>query len=574
MALHKVHCSRCGKVMDASQLAFDFGDLINVALEKMKNRHFGASEEWFDLTGLNLCLYLTLEDLINEYGFARTSEDTYKGTFIFTTDKLGEQLIKIAHTPQTTINVLANNIGIEYENLTYFMAKSKETDLDELAEKIQEVAYRVKNNKGTRIVSFDVIVKMQNDDQGNTFANKLEVKFDDKKTKNISKFICKGKDGFPCGKELYGHSGRYKEIIIGLAGTARVGKTAYLAALLASIMREGDGVDCLGYDQDVLINIAYSGDGWKAFKADLLEPYVYGKKINKTPVIRDTSADNKEAVPLFSMTFKINNGKNYIFTFIDMPGEVYDDAIGDESGADFITAQREIIKSADMIWLCIAPSQIAKKHIVATADQVNINIMEAFANIEKTMQAIQMTRKIPTAVLITRSDEATEEYGIFNPGFNLFISSNYPMQYLNKKNIHSPWINDKGELFYDNMRWFIEKSYNYLNLTPAIPATIENIFGNFTPLAVASYGFSVDNPFADKDNNSNLPTPSMIEGPFLWTLAVLGIIPVYKEELVLKQRKKMFGLKIETYQELENVLVKAEDNHKIFYYPNQVKDRR
>lgn len=200
--------------------------------------------------------------------------------------------------------------------------------------------------------------------------------------------------------------------------------------------------------------------------------------------------------------------------------------------------------------------------------------MEAFANIEKTMQAIQMTKKIPTAVLITRSDEATEEYGIFNPGFNPFISSNYPIQYLKQKNIQSPWVNDKGELFYDNMRWFIERSFNYLNLTPAIPATIENIFGSFTPLAVASYGFSVDNPFADKDNNSNLPTPSMIEGPFLWTLAVLGIIPVYKEELVLKQRKKMFGLKIETYQELENVLVKAEENHKIFYYPNQVKDRR
>lgn len=571
MAFHKVHCPRCGRVMAANELAFDFGKLVNIALEKMKNRHFGASDEWFDLTGLNLCLYLTLEDLVNEYGFATTSEGTYKGTFHFTTDKLGEQLVKIADTPRTSIDILASTIGLEYEKLTYFMAKSREIDQDELAEKIQEIAYRVKNNKGATIVSFDVIVKMETDDQGNSFANKLEVKFDDGKTRNISKFVCKGKKGYPCGKELYGHAGRYKEIIIGLAGTATVGKTAYLAALLASIMREGNGVENLGYDQDVLINIAYSGDGWKAFKADLLEPYIYGKKITKTPVLRDTSSDNKEAIPLFSLTFRVNNRTNYIFTFIDMPGEVYDSGLESEDGADFVTAQREIIRSADMIWLCIAPSQIAQRQIVATADQVNVNIMEAFANIEKTMQAIQMNKKIPTAVLITRSDEATEDYGIFNPGFNPFASSSRPMKYLEEKTVHSPWVNERGALFYNNMKWFIEKSYKYLNISPAIPATIENIFGNFTPLAVASYGFSVDNPFADRANGSDFPNPSMIEAPFLWTLAVLGIIPVYNEELVTKERKKMFGLISETYQELDNVLVKPEEKFKIFYYPRQVK---
>ena len=571
MAFHVVHCPLCGHVMSANELAFDFGKLINIALEKMKNRHFGASEEWFDLTGIKLCLYLTLEDLVKEYGFTKVSDHTYQGKFIFTTDDLGKQLVKIANSDKASIDILSLTTDtIEYENLTHFMAKSKDEDLDELAEKIQEIAYRIKNNRGVMIVNFDVVVKMQEDDQGNLFANKLEVTFEDKKTKNISKFVCKGKDGFPCGKELYGHAGRYQEIIIGLAGTARVGKTAYLAGLLASIMKEGNGIESLGFDQDVLINIAYSGEGWRTFKADLLEPYIFGKKIAKTPVLRDTSSNNKEAVPLFSLTFRVNNRRNYIFTFIDMPGEVYDDAIDNETGADYVSAQREIIKSADMIWLCIAPSQIAKKHIVATADQVNINIMEAFANIEKTMQAISMTRKIPTVVLITRSDEATEEYGIFNPGFNPFASKNNPMQYLEDKTNKTPWVNEKGELFYDNMKWFIEKSYRYLNLTPAIPATIENIFGPFTPLAVASYGFSVDNPLADKASGSNLPTPSMIEGPFLWTLATLGIIPVYKEEMVVKERKKLFGLVSETYQELENVIVKKEDLDKIFYYPFQV----
>lgn len=63
MAFHKVHCPRCGRIMHANELAFDIGKIINVALEEAKKRVFGATEEWFDLTQLNLCLYLTLEDL-------------------------------------------------------------------------------------------------------------------------------------------------------------------------------------------------------------------------------------------------------------------------------------------------------------------------------------------------------------------------------------------------------------------------------------------------------------------------------------------------------------------------------
>ena len=97
MAFHVVHCPVCGKVMGANELAFDFGELINIALEKMKNRHFGSSEEWFDLTKLRLCLYLTLENLVKDYGFKQSSDNSYRGKFVFTTDNLGKQLVKIAN---------------------------------------------------------------------------------------------------------------------------------------------------------------------------------------------------------------------------------------------------------------------------------------------------------------------------------------------------------------------------------------------------------------------------------------------------------------------------------------------
>lgn len=562
MAFHKVHCPRCGRVMDASELAFDFGSLLNMALEKMSRRHFGASIEWYDLTGLNLCLYLTLQDLIDEYDFQVASQNTYQGRFIFTSEKLQQQLLKLANNPQTNIDILAGNIGIEYENLTKFMATSREVDIDELAEKIQEIANRVKTNMNTIIAYFDVTVIMDKDDMGNSFANKLEVTFDDGSKKTISKFICKGKDGRPCGKELYGHAGKFKEIVIGLAGTARVGKTAYLASLLASIMREGNGYESLGYDQDVITTLAYAGEGWSNFKQTLLTPYVTGKKIEKTPVIRETS-ENKEAIPMFSLTFRINSShRNFIFTFVDMPGEIYDG--GD---ADFVAEQREIIRSANMIWLCISPAQIDPMHAAATADPVNTNIMEVLANIETTMQAIKMERKIPAVVLITRSDEALESYDLFHSQFNPFTSATNPMHYLSEKNEKTPWVNEKGALFYNNMKWFIQKSYNYLNSSKGIVAQIGNIFSSFTPFAVASYGYDLDNPLINRNNESGLPIPSMIEGPFLWTLAYLGIIPSYIEKMITKERDKFFGFKKETYQELANVKIDGYTRNELFYYP-------
>ena len=71
-----------------------------------------------------------------------------------------------------------------------------------------------------------------------------------------------------------------------------------------------------------------------------------------------------------------------------------------------------------------------------------------------------------------------------------------------------------------------------------------------------------------KESN-NIPTPSMIEAPFLWTLGVLGLIPVYKEEWVTYTRK--LGIwpfkKEEEYQVLENLPVNTKtDGKKIFYY--------
>ena len=567
MAYHKVHCPRCGRTMMADELAFDFGEIINVALQKAKERTFGSTEEWYGLTQLNLRLYLTLNDLISEYGFTVDTDGTYKGRFELTTKKLGEHLVKLAASADTnmSVGILASGTDrVEYEKLTRFMAKSGDEDIHELAEKIQDLANQILRNPNAAIASFHVTVNMQRDDRNQNFANRLLVKFDDGDSRNITRFVCKGDEGKACGKVLYGHAGQFEEIIIGLAGTARVGKTAYLASLLACIMRQGNNIETLGNEQSVVTNLAYADEAYERFKKDLLDPYVNCEKIKKTENIFDKVGDT-EAISLFSLTFSINNKNKYIFTFIDMPGEVYDDGI---DGANEVINNRQIITDASMIWLCVAPAQVAGGAVIAGGDQVNTDLGKAFANLERTMAAINKSRLIPTAVLLTCSDLVDEKYGLFNSNFNPFAGNNNPIQELGEKTTNSPWITQDGKLYYSNMEWFVSKVFEYLKTNQSLPTTIENIFGKFTPFAVASYGKAIDNPYAMQAFN-NMPTPSMIEAPFLWTLAVLGLVPVYKEELQTYER--MEGIwpfrKAVEYQVLENLPVDVKTNsEKIFYY--------
>lgn len=561
MAFHKVHCPRCGRVISADQLAFDFGDIINDALEKLNKRIFGRDTTWYDLIGFRLCLYLTLDDLISDYGFTQGGEGIYRGTFHFTTDHLIKHILKIANWPGTKIeDLISNDDHVAFGNLTNYMSiSSGDFDRNELRDNIQMILTRANSAPQATIVKFDVEVYMATDDHGQRFANRLLVIFDDGERKIINKFVCQGDEGRPCGKTLYGQSGLYHEIVIGLAGTARVGKTAYLASIIASLMRKGDGIRSLGHPQNVLTYLAFTGEGWDTFNHDLLKPYMEGRLIPKTAVIKEETTDSKETIPMFSLTFQIKTGqktRNIIFTFVDMPGEVYD------GQADFVM-ERRIIQSASMIWFCIAPSQVEQREVVAAADQVNINLMNAFTNIRQTMEAISMIKKIPAVVLITRSDEVANHYRLFNASFNPYASSQNPMKYFDEKNEKTPWLDENGTLYYDHMKWFIERSANYLDENNnAISATIQDIFGYFTPFAVASYGFDADNPYADE--RDNFPNPSMIEGPFLWTLAYLGILPCCLEDKEIRHKKQMLFFDQE-YEVDVHRKITAKTREQIFY---------
>lgn len=583
MAFHKVHCPRCGREMMANELAFDFGEIINIALEKAKNRTFGATEEWYELKKYNLCLYLTLDDLVNDYGVKEESERSYRGFYKFTVDHLLKQIVKLADSndPEFNIDRIINDSNIiEFNALTKAMAKNSDENFSDLAKDIQGLANKVKksmgsDNKGSTVIaSFMVEVIMQEDDQGNLFANRLLVEFDDHDKKNITRFVCKGNKGEPCGKILYGQAGQYKEIIIGMAGTARVGKTAYLASLLACILRKGNYNKRLGHEQRVIRNIAYIDKAYDDFERDLLDPYVKSDKIKKTPNIFDGADKGTAAVSLFSMTFAINGGKSYIFTFIDMPGEVYDKDgnvtaadSGQKLGLDIIENKRRIIKSADVIWTCISTEQVLGM-VMPGPEQVTDDWDQAIMNLGNTMRAIDCDGRVPQAVLVTKSDFAEERFGLFHKDFNPFAGPNNPIKSFEEKDEKTPWVSMNGQLYFSNMEWFIKKTLDFIKTQPGMADSIYTYLGKFTPFAVASYGRNIDKILDVVDEEEGLPEPSMIEGPFLWTLGVLGLIDVLEETVKTKKRTEGFlfftRTVAETVHELEKV--KVEDSDKLYYY--------
>lgn len=290
-----------------------------------------------------------------------------------------------------------------------------------------------------------------------------------------------------------------------------------------------------------------------------------------TQYIFDKVGDS-EAISLFSMTFSIKHSegrrKSYIFTFVDMPGEIFDD----KDGADALNNNRQIISEANAIWFCLSPAQIEGRALTADAAQVNTAVGQAFHNIRRTANAINGIKNIPTAVLITCSDQINEEYGLFDTEFDPFNAEEPENCVGIERNRRTPWVSKKGKVCYNNMQWFIKNAYNYIKQKggAGMPENIYSIFGDFTPFAVASYGKDIGDELLNNIRDQ-IPEPSMVEAPFLWTLAALNILPVYEEQLTEREEEQRYGFlrlgrRRITVQEMKSVKLEGENLNDIYYY--------
>lgn len=532
MSHYLAHCTKCGEVTNADRLAFDFGELINKAILKAASRQFGADNKWEPLVGLDFRLYYTCRDLEQIYKL-RGGESC---KFIFTVKQLRFQIQRFAKVQFGSL-VGKDTDTIEYNNLIQRVKfrdqYGKDVDVQELASKIKEVVDLCSKQKSPDeneiIAQFNVRIVMIDDDCGNKFAKKLEIEYEDGIYQNVTSNVCPN-----CGKKFYPEVGRYEEIIIAMAGSARVGKTAYLAALVYNLIEKKNGVASV---------IEAKNEDWEFFRSVILEKFRNGEKIDKTAF-----EGGGETIPLFSIQIKVFD-KNYIFTFIDMPGEAFDNPEETEgdAGINFIINERRIIKYAQMIWFCVAPEQIdadiAKMRKITNLQQdaVNTKTAQVMANIRSTMQAVNMDRRMNAAVLVTMSDQIFGDdapEGLFAPSVN--VCEEYIV---------------KGCLDYQKTSEFCELSKGYLEHAVDIVNTINDIFRGYSVFAVAAYGQNLPNANQEEMELLNLigqndaalngrggitPIPSMVELPFLWTLATLGKISEVEQVPKYETRRRFF----------------------------------
>ena len=146
------------------------------------------------------------------------------------------------------------------------------------------------------------------DDSGNEFENMLTVTYFDGETESFQHMVCPN-----CGEAFYMDAGQYEEKVIVMLGSSRVGKTAYLAALVEKLMPMYGASEF----EDKIAIINSKDRKFEDFKKNILNTYRRNYKIIKTDMTAET-------VPLFSLKIKIEESKKYvILTFVDLPGEVF-----------------------------------------------------------------------------------------------------------------------------------------------------------------------------------------------------------------------------------------------------------
>lgn len=548
---YECHCSGCGTVTTADLLAFDFGPLISAAVNITAQRAFGKSEKWLPLEALDMGFYFTWRKLQQQFHLIQGKEIP----FVFTVRDLKEHLRECAQV--TSFDEL---LAIQdprdsriYGIMTGRILPPREAgkkvtresvDYDDLAAKIKQVVFlcskRLTPDENEVIAQFNVRVNIVLDDRGHPFPKSLDVQYEDGTWEAVVNNVCPR-----CGKSFYEAVGLHQEIIIGMAGSARVGKTAYLAALYNQINQYPGG----------LMTVMPSNDpDWRYFEERIINKYRNVEKIDKTHLEGDA-----ETIPLFSLEIKIL-GRSYIFTFIDMPGEAYSEpeeqdaeqgrgyrrSGGMDKGRRLILNDRRIIQYASMIWCCIDPQQIdaeVKRIQVAMSneanalDMVDTDLMRVLANVRKTMAAVCSQGKKNAAVLITKADT--------------ILNQDRQMLFRPNERVMERYITPSGCLNFQAAKEFTGRSYAYLKRQGKIAETMKEMFARFTAFAVAAYGSPVPSEeamgwygalkgdgFDDDDYRPRELMPSMIELPFLWTLATLGIIGAEKTVPEYRQVKK------------------------------------
>ena len=523
---YKVHCTQCGNSVDADKMAFQIDLMIGTYIQKMKNIKSDdeKSKDWYMkaddiLSEIRLGLYLPYYKLcaggllqeerlkISGMDVLHLMEERYEMTLV-RNDKDIEPEADDGETQETedadqktgypeAVKKLADRLIFSAAGINRAAKRERTNELLDLLNSVkQEVLLECR---------FEVCKRK--DDRGEEYISGCKVTYPDGRTVSYLHMVCPH-----CGRKFHIEAGRGREYVVVMLGSSRVGKTAYLAALVDAI-KPGYGKKQVDFLEMQVI----TDDDYSRFERDVLEVYRRGEKVKKTP-------EEKHAVPLFPMCFKIGN-RLVTFLFVDMPGEAYvprgeeEETTGEASGS-FILNDRRICQSADAFWFCVAPVQIdnnlrADNEQNDREDQIELNFNGVLGNIRNIVQMLGGEKAaIPTAVMVTMSDKIDRNYALYEPQ-------------------EQPLCVEKEKMWLETDRLEANAEHVMEYLTGGhvrhLDNDIKQLFSFYNYFAVAAYGRQIK-----EGEQAEAPRPYGILLPFLWTVAALKLLPVKRLEITEK----------------------------------------
>lgn len=514
---YEVHCTNCGEVISADRMAIDLDELIHdylkIQIEDSGNEELRTVLE--DWSYLRLGMYLSPYEMVQKNFLDEGKRLIIKASDIlkFIGEKYSRNKFQL-HVNDSGRLELPDDIRREL-TLKLPLYNTKDVDREEKSRRVQEAVEFLANSPDVLFLECICEFRKSLDDRGKEYIDQVLVTKVNGEKKQYQHMVCP-----KCGEQFYAHAGQHEERVIVMLGSSRVGKTAYLAALVDTVNRslKNTGITVTGgLDQR-----------YEAFINNILNDYRAGRKITKT----EADVDDKSTVPLLSLQVRIGE-RIIIFTLVDMPGEVFvprseaEQMMGEADGY-FIVNRRMICKSASAFWFCVDPVQIdTRLEMINTGrentDRVSVDIDNVLQNVDNMLYLMGANMKDkPAAIILTKSDLLSGEGPLSQRGIEWRDYHLYSRQETNEPYLYlrdgSLYINSFQQIV-DYVKAYIYNDYNDGGVKETFEIRINNMFTHKNFFSVAAYGREADEKSADR-------APYGVVLPFLWTLACMGYLPV------------------------------------------------
>lgn len=473
---NKMYCTKCGEDTSADLVGFNFSKIFGRAIEQQENNI------WKPLVNIDLKFYYTIRDVCQELHFKL---DHNKTSELFLTVGQVIKQLEFLMKPTTFTEMKNSQRNTQLYNNIYETIPSNHKIPNEKMNEIEILINTLSNyhvNDVITSVPFQFIFGY--DDLGNEIPIGIRYMINDELFEEYER-VCPN-----CAQRFDHQAGYHHEFIIGLVGLPQTGKTVYIASLLHQLKK---------YNDNDFISISLVDDNQNNIYDHIIKDYEGGKAITKTEI------KELDKISLVYISVKINK-KDFNFVFVDIPGEIY--ALDSDEALDLISEKRHILKSADMLWYFIEPAMINNRYHNENNTILKKDNNDQLSNLITTLNNLY-SKKIPACIILSQCDLLQDDYPIlFKPDIDVL----------------NEYLMEDHALNITKMMTYIEETRTFIKKLIGFEASIEEVFEGYAMFAVASYGFDVKAAVV----KNKVLRPSMVELPFLWSLANLGCLKAKK----------------------------------------------